>query len=214
MNDAAAMPLRIMPDAQSARASAFDAQSGVDGVACSPDAGTVAFETDPAVRTAWSGNNGDFVDACDDAGNLTKYSCETQLQCSPGPDAECSSSETGAVTSSHIDCAGHCADGACPSRCPTFGDSVEVESIDASGGVVLRDAYDGRRYTCTLAFDQPGDGFDCISGVKVGSEATFSSQGFSGSYCTGNAIGAIGLCYPSASVCTGQNCTYQCSVSP
>jgi hypothetical protein len=179
-------------------------------VVCAPDAGTTSFTyADPAVPYIWTGTNGAFLDACDSSGNLTKHSCEAKLLCGPGgPNPECNDFDTGLVLTQTVDCAGHCSGGACPSRCPTFGDTMTVQTLDASGNVTLRDAVDGRRFACQLSYDQPNDGFDCIADVHVGLAGTFSSQGFSGDYCTGANIGSLGLCYPSAAACVGQHCTY------
>jgi hypothetical protein len=193
--------------------SSSDATSAPNATVCGPDAGTVSFTySDPALPETWSGTNGTFVDACDANGNLTKYSCEVMQVCGPGPNPGCNEFDTGAVKSWSIDCAGHCVAGACPSRCPAFGDILTVESVDAAGNVSLRDAADGRAFTCALTYQQPDAGFDCIANVHVGSRGTFSSQGFSGSYCTGANIGSFGLCYPGGS-CYGQDCSYACSVA-
>jgi hypothetical protein len=192
-----------------------DSSSPVGGsVLCSPDAGTASSTySDPAVAMSWMGTNGTFADACDEAGNLTKYSCDVTLICSGGVNPECNDVDTGAVKPWAIDCSGHCANGTCPSRCPTFGDTLTVESVDPAGDVTLVDSVDGRSFACVLSQDMASDGFDCASDVHAGLQSTFSSQGLAGPYCTGADIGSIGLCYPGATSCPGQNCTYACSVA-
>jgi hypothetical protein len=127
-------------------------------VLCAPNAGTVsATYSDPAVAMSWTGTNGTFADACDEGGNLTKYSCDVTLICSGGVNAECSDVDTGAVKPWAIDCSGHCADGTCPSRCPTFGETLTVQSVDPAGDVTLVDSADGRSFACTLSQDMASD---------------------------------------------------------
>ncbi len=201
------LPERLPDAASDARADA--PTTPLTTTVCALAAGVVSFAySDPAVPGTWTGTNGTFTDACDGSGNLTKYSCEAQQTCGPGPNPGCTQFDTGVVKSWSIDCAGHCGAAACPSRCPAFGDAMTVQAVDASGNVTLQDAVDGRTFACQLSYDQPSDGFDCIAGVHVGLRGTFSSQGFSGTYCTGSNVGSLGLCYPGATTCNGQNCTY------
>lgn len=152
-------------------------------------------------------SDGSHADTCDDRGNLVSYQCELRnLDCPRGHSHErhmvapCYE-QSGAVTREEIDCDGRCRDGACASRCPAAGDHLTVTSI--AGGVVFTSDADPRAIACTLAYDQPGDTFDCAADRKVGDVFTVEGLGLSTTTCTGGTWGAI-----SDRQCTYSDCRY------
>jgi len=105
-----------------------------------------------------TGTNGAFEDACDDGGNLVEYSCETQLGCGSGGNANGDSSGacapqpylTGNVWPTTIDCLGLCMDGACEVPCPADGTALTITSVDLFSTSYLLEASSlGVRYQCT-----------------------------------------------------------------
>lgn len=105
-----------------------------------------------------TGTNGAFEDACDEDGNLLEYSCETQLGCGGGGNANGDSSGacaprpylTGNVWPMTIDCFGLCVDGACDVPCPEAGTTFTITSVDLfSTSYLLEASSVGVRYQCT-----------------------------------------------------------------
>jgi hypothetical protein len=105
-----------------------------------------------------TGTNGAFEDACDDDGNLVEHSCETQLACGSGGNANGDSSGacaprphlTGYVWPTTIDCLGLCMDGACDVPCPDAGTTLAITSVALFSPNYLLDASSwGVRYQCT-----------------------------------------------------------------
>jgi hypothetical protein len=164
----------------------------------------------PSVAATVVGANGTFVDHCDAQGNLVNYSCETALLCGPAPNPSCTSYETGNVITNAIDCAGHCAGGTCDGRCPMQGDRLAYVSVDPSGGAVLTNVTQGRRYVCTVFFTGPG--FNCATMPMPGAPAVVYSLGLHGLYCTGAQFGNIGVSLNLNA--PTENCGYACSIAP
>jgi hypothetical protein len=177
----------------------------VDGNATGP-AGV-----DPRVVVVISGVNGTFRSHCDDGGNLADFSCEAELQCGPGVNPECVDTETGNVLASTVDCAGHCRDDACDSRCPLTADQLLYVSVDPLGGAVIDNVTQSRRYDCALIFDNTMDSYDCTTSLRAGIQATVNGVGLHGNYCTGAAFGNLAV---SLDTTQSENCAYDCDIAP
>ncbi len=167
---------------------------------------------DPSVQDTVRGTNGVFVDSCDPSGNLVDYLCETKNVCGPGPNPGCTEVATGAVISQNVDCSGHCTDGRCDGRCPTYDQRVSFVSVGMAGAATIHNDTDGRTYACTLTFDAPNDSFDCTTGPHPGSMATITSLGLHGTYCTGKDFGSFGVMFDGVSSPGNEACTYGCSI--
>jgi hypothetical protein len=181
---------------------------------CTPDAGAASTNTpdDPSTPSEVHATNGTFIDSCTPAGDLTDYTCEAVAVCGPGPNPRCDAYETGRATPNAVDCAGHCINGACDGRCPTFNQVLRFVTVSPSGDAVLDNTIDGRRYTCSVSFDSPHDTFDCKTGPQPGMTATITSLGLHGSYCTGANFGGFGVKFANVANPDNESCTYACSV--
>jgi hypothetical protein len=105
-----------------------------------------------------TGTNGAFEDVCDEDGNLIEHSCETQLGCGSGGNANGDSSGacapqphlTGYVWPTTVDCLGLCVDGSCEVPCPADGTTLTITSVDLFSPSYLLEASSlGVRYQCT-----------------------------------------------------------------
>jgi len=150
--------------------------------------------------------DGDHRDTCDARGDLISFQCELRDRVCPGGGgrdrhmtAPCYE-QTGAVTHERVACDGHCRDGACPARCPAFGDRLTYREVGTA--VVFDSAADPRRIACALGFDQR-DAHDCAADPRAGDRFVVEGLGLSGSACTGGAWGAI-----SDARCTYTDCRY------
>lgn len=181
--------------------------AGVDASLCTDGDGG-----EPSVRSAATGVNGTFTDACDADGNLTEYLCEVRYEaCQPNCwDCPPCSVSTGQVIPQHIDCNGTCVDGTCVTRCPDFGDGLRYLSVDASGDVTFLNLTDQRRYACSLTWDATSDSYDCKSQPYAGLETQVSSLGLFSSYCAGGTFGGVGVKIVSSA--SNETCGYQCTI--
>jgi hypothetical protein len=137
-----------------------------------------------ATRGVVRGRNGEFVDECDAEGNLVEYACETVLECGPGPNPACTDVVTGNVAGSVVDCGGECMNGACVVRCVDFGDRMTVLSVQSNGDIVVEHVAHGRRYECTLIFDNPSDDVDCTAEREPGEDLLIEALGVTDPACT------------------------------
>jgi hypothetical protein len=164
-------------------------------------------------RRAVTHDDGTFVDRCDSGGSLMQYQCEQiGVRCAGGggrggfelrrPSRPCYQ-QTGRAIRESIDCDGRCRDGVCPTRCPQFGDKLVFRSIDASGHPTFDSAADDRHITCSLAYDQKNDTFDCVRDQRVGNPFVVEGLGLSTTMCAGGVWGAV-----SDSRCTYAQCSY------
>jgi hypothetical protein len=63
-------------------------------------------------------------------------------------------------------------------RCPHIDDEIEYLDVDnVTGDVSFRNLNDGRTYECTVGFDSPDDGFDCLADPRVGDVAVVRFRG-------------------------------------
>jgi hypothetical protein len=202
-------------DSQSPRP---NAEAG-PAVACGRQQPGAQYAT-PMVPRSVDGTNGTFTDHCDNTGNLVAYSCEAMTTCVLAPSGQadplpqCKTTETGKVVAQTFDCSGHCMAGGCYARCPAVNDLFSYVSIDgATGDATLEDQTDRRRYICKLVFNGAKDGYDCKSGPMPGALAMMVGQGLKSTFCTGGAIGTIGLDAPDAGTAAGSGrCAYDCTV--
>jgi hypothetical protein len=170
---------------------------------CTVDGGASdAIGPDPERREQTRGVNGEFVDACNSDGNLMEFFCEVKVECEEPPNPVCVSYQSGKVTSQLFDCGGKCANGECNARCPAIGDVLIYESLGDDGAAGFKFVEAPRHFQCTLLFDNPNDSYDCKTSPQIGQEVEVQSLGLSGPFCTGGAIGNIGLL----------NCSYACSI--
>jgi hypothetical protein len=182
--------------------------------------GVVVYTTDPQVQKTVQGTNGTFVDSCDAQGNLTDYYCETMQTCTfptpqPDPLPMCTSMNTGKVVSNSYDCSGHCMNGTCSDRCPTFGDVLTYVTVDAAtGAATFENQTDHRRYGCQLTFDASGDTYDCKTGPSVGLAVKMTAQGLKSWTCTGGDFGALGIGPTDALSTDPPTCDYDCVIPP
>jgi hypothetical protein len=179
---------------------------------------SLGLTTDPRARRTVQGTSQTSTDGCDADGNLVDYYCEAKQTCTippgqPDPLPLCTFTNTGNVLSQTYDCSGHCLNGACEARCPTFGDLMSYVSVDAeTGSVTLENQTDHRRYACQLSFDAPNDSFDCKTGPMPGLIVKMLSQGLKSSYCTGGNFGAFGVGAEAASSSGPTTCDYDCVI--
>jgi hypothetical protein len=170
---------------------------------------------DPTVRQRVSGDNGDFVDACDAAGNLVERLCEVNLRCTPGPKPSCEGLQTGKVLDKPFDCGGRCQGGTCPARCPVIDEGMDLRATDGAGGVTLQSRKDRRAYACTLAKDDDAtDGFDCRTGPVVGQTALITAARLLGPFCTGGPIGTLALILGKIDGSGTAACSFACALPP
>ena len=140
---------------------------------------------DPATRRTVHGTNGDFADQCDASGSLVEYWCETVPdQCTPPPNPFCTMKQSGKVVSTTIDCGGECAGGICAVRCVDWADQMTVVTVEADGDILVDYLSHGRRYQCSLTFDNPNDTVDCAAVHRVGETLTIESLGITDTNCT------------------------------
>lgn len=163
----------------------------------------------PDQARALEGTNGTFTDQCDASGDLVSHQCGFEARrCERGRGGRQQKAiapcylETGEVVEEIVACDGRCLAGACPQRCPQFGDQLTYLAIDA-GGVVFDSAEDDRHLACTLGFDQKRDTYDCAADPQVGDRFTVEGLGMSTTMCTGGVWGAI-----SDARCTWTQCRY------
>jgi hypothetical protein len=184
-------------------------------ITCTPDAGAASTKApdDPSSPSTVTGTNGTFGDSCTSAGDLTDYTCETASVCGSGVNPDCKLYETGRVIPTAVDCAGHCANGACDARCPTFNQVLRFVTVSSgSGDAVLDNTADGRRYTCTVSFDSKNDSFDCKTGPQPGMTVTITSMGLHSNYCAGADFGGFGVKFPNVANPDNESCAYECSI--
>lgn len=194
-----------------------DSGGGTNSITCTADGGTTAlpsFPDDPSVRHSVSGTNGTFVDTCDSSGNLVDYSCATLSACGPGPNPECTRYETGAVKSTNIDCVGTCVNGQCDGRCPMIGQQVTFTGSVSGGVIPVTNNGDGRRYSCTVAYQNSAYSFNCTSGPHAGLQMTIVSLGLGGDWCTGKQWGSFGASVDGVSPAGVEVCAYTCDIVP
>ncbi len=116
----------------------------------------------PLLNGVTKGENGTFVDTCDNHGNLEEYYCERNDVYVGLKGTKSSGELTGKVNSVHFDCNGMCAGGSCASRCPKFYDQLTYLVVDArTGDATFRNKRDNRTYACKLYFDDGHDTYDC-----------------------------------------------------
>jgi hypothetical protein len=122
---------------------------------------------------------------------------------------------TGKVVSKSYDCSGHCLNGTCSDRCPTFGDLLTYVAVDAAtGAATFENQTDHRRYTCQLTFDESGDSYDCKTGPSVGLAVKMTAQGLKSSTCTGGDFGGFGIGPTGALATDPPTCDYECEIPP
>jgi hypothetical protein len=169
-------------------------------MACDPGPDRAPFNPYDQRRTL-TGRNGSFTDGCDGGGNLVNHQCEAKTIRCPGGggrqghhkrmDPDCWE-RTGQVVADTVDCDGRCKDGTCDTRCPKSGDMLTIVALDPLGQVTFASAADPRRFTCTLAWDDKKDAFDCKGGFRVGDSFPIKGTGLSTTMCTGGTWGAVG----------------------
>lgn len=164
-------------------------------------------------RRAVTGDEGTSTDHCDAAGDLVNFQCEQVGVPCPGgggrgtfgfrrPARPCYQ-QTGRVLPEMVACDGRCRDGACPARCPQFGDTLTYVSVDAAGNAVFDSAADDRDIACAVVYDQSSDTYDCTHDPRVGDRLVIEGLGMSTTFCTGGTWGAV-----SDSRCTYGDCRY------
>jgi hypothetical protein len=174
-------------------------------VECTPE-GWDHRGTNPEEKGGIDGTNGLFVDHCTEDGHLLDYICALEcLEYDEPPNPVCIEWGPGEAVEIFYDCVGQCVDGTCDGRCPDFGHRLEILTISGeSSGFENLD--DGRRYACTLSWDQTDDTFDCATDLSVGQTVEITTLGVSG-YCTGAEWGSFGIGDP-------QTCTFGCDIDP
>jgi len=140
-------------------------------IMCAPNQATDTTAADPTVMASVTGSNGTFDDACTPGGDRIQYDCETKTTCMGSPNPACATSTTGLARPRLAACGGQCKDGACASACPQPDQELLYTSTDGAGLFGVRNMTDGGVYTCTIAFDNAEDGFDCIGDQKVNTVA-------------------------------------------
>jgi hypothetical protein len=190
--------------------------SSTGGVVRCDTPSAVGLAADPRVQRTVQGTSQTSTDSCDADGNLVDYYCETKQTCTiPGPDPlpNCTSVNTGNVLSQAYDCSGHCVNGTCESRCPTFGDLMSYVAVDAAtGSATLENQTDHRRYVCQLSFDAANDNYDCKTGPMPGAKVKMLAQGLKSSYCTGGNFGGFGVGAEDAVLSDPPTCDYDCVI--
>jgi hypothetical protein len=205
--------------------------SGANQITCVPDAGPLGQglpglgwpDWHPDVVTTVTGTNATLTSRCDGDGNLIEPLCEAPVRCGDGINPPCDTYQTGRVTTMAIDCAGHCRQGACDSRCPAEGHRFTVGSADGDGVRVHNDS-DGRDYVCTVVFSAPG--LDCTAALSPGARGTFGHMNFLATsvtlagtgYCAGTQFGNIPVTLDAVSSpdpeYQNEACALTCGIAP
>ncbi|MDC0745329.1 hypothetical protein [Polyangium mundeleinium] len=161
---------------------------------------STGISTNPYVVEAVTGDNGTFVDHCDENGNLVQYNCEFTI-CDG---VNCEPIFTGVVVEDVFDCKGPCKAGVCERGCPEADVALTIASVDATGTTTLNDAASGTGYTCTSVIDMnSNDGWACTGAEAVG--ATGKVGNSSGSCNRGE--GAFRVGFPTGD-CFYLNCAH------